>query len=143
MIHSNTWNNLTVCKRISFSSFKNICQNVLTNHIYIYIYIYREYLALNNLEWLICHKTKPNSIITFENSVCRTISMKWSPLLINSILIEGIQCPDFTIAHRIHLSVAICKQFKKWSLKLYWILTKILSWIRYYKYLLVNQNLTT
>ena len=24
------------------------------------IYMYRQYSALNNLQWLICHKTKPN-----------------------------------------------------------------------------------
>ena len=28
--------------------------------VYIYIYIYEEDLALNNLQWLICHKTQPN-----------------------------------------------------------------------------------
>ena len=27
------------------------------------IYMYKEYLALNNLQWLICHKTQPNQII--------------------------------------------------------------------------------
>ena len=27
-----------------------------TNH----IYMYKEDLALNNLQWLICHKTQPN-----------------------------------------------------------------------------------
>ena len=26
------------------------------------IYTYKEDLALNNLQWLICHKTKPNQI---------------------------------------------------------------------------------
>ena len=33
------------------------------NHIYL-IYMYKEDLALNNLQWLICHKTqtKPNHI---------------------------------------------------------------------------------
>ena len=29
------------------------------NLIYL-IYMYKEYLAVNNLQWLICHKTKPN-----------------------------------------------------------------------------------
>ena len=29
-------------------------------HIYL---IYKEDLALNNLQWLICHKTQPNQII--------------------------------------------------------------------------------
>ena len=32
-------------------------------YIYIYIYMYKEDLALNNLQWLICHKNKPNQII--------------------------------------------------------------------------------
>ena len=32
------------------------------NHIYL-IYMYKEDLALNNQQWLICHKTKPNRII--------------------------------------------------------------------------------
>ena len=27
------------------------------------IYIYKEDLVLNNLQWLICHKTKPNQIL--------------------------------------------------------------------------------
>ena len=32
------------------------------SHIYL-IYIYKEDLALNNLQWLICHEIKPNQII--------------------------------------------------------------------------------
>ena len=32
------------------------------NHIYL-VYMYKEDLALNNLQWLICHKTQPNQII--------------------------------------------------------------------------------
>ena len=32
------------------------------NHIYL-IYVYIEDLALNNLQWLICHQTQPNQII--------------------------------------------------------------------------------
>ena len=43
MIHSNTWKHLTV----------------FTNHIYS-IYMYKIDLALNNLQWLIFYKTKPN-----------------------------------------------------------------------------------
>ena len=33
-----------------------------SNHIYL-IYMYKEDLALNNLQWLICQKTQPNQII--------------------------------------------------------------------------------
>ena len=31
------------------------------NHIYL-IYMYKEDLAFNNLQWLICHKIKPNQL---------------------------------------------------------------------------------
>ena len=41
---------------MSSGPFKNINENEFTNHIYL-IYMYKEDLALNNLEWLICHKT--------------------------------------------------------------------------------------
>ena len=34
-----------------------ICHKTQPNQI---IYMYKEDLALNNLQWLICHKTKPN-----------------------------------------------------------------------------------
>ena len=37
-------------------------QNVLTNLIYL-IYVYKEYLASINLQWLIGHKTQPKQVI--------------------------------------------------------------------------------
>ena len=41
-----------------------ICHKTQPNQIkYILIYMYKEDLALNNLQWLICHKTQPNQII--------------------------------------------------------------------------------
>ena len=36
------------------------------NHIYL-IYMYKEDLALDNLQWLICHKTKRNETFFFEH----------------------------------------------------------------------------
>ena len=36
-----------------------ICNKTKPNHIY-FIYMYKKDLALNNLQWLICHKTQPN-----------------------------------------------------------------------------------
>ena len=42
VIHSNTWNHLTVCKIMSLVSFKNVINKMFTNHIYsIYICIKR------------------------------------------------------------------------------------------------------
>ena len=46
---------------MNLGSFKNLINNVFTNHIYS-IFMNKEDLALNNLQWLICHKTKPNNI---------------------------------------------------------------------------------
>ena len=34
------------------------------------IYKYKENLALNNLQWLICHKIQPKKINTTHYSVC-------------------------------------------------------------------------
>ena len=60
LLHSNTWNHLTVCqKKWAQVCLKCYQQNVFTNHMYL-IYMYKEDLALNNLWWLICHKTKPS-----------------------------------------------------------------------------------
>ena len=63
LLYSNTWSYLTVCEKISPGSFKKCyLQNVFINPIYS-IYVYKEDLALNNLHWLICHKTQPNQIL--------------------------------------------------------------------------------
>ena len=45
---------------MSLGLFKNV--NMFINHIYL-IFMYKEDLALNNLQWLICHKTQPNQIM--------------------------------------------------------------------------------
>ena len=37
-------------------------QNEFTNHIYL-IYVSKQYLVLNNQQWLICHKVKSNYYI--------------------------------------------------------------------------------
>ena len=44
-----------------------ICHKSQPNQIYIYsIYMYKEDLALNNLQCLICHKSQPNQIIYIQ-----------------------------------------------------------------------------
>ena len=41
-----------------------ICHKTQTKPNHIYLlYMYKEDLALNNLQWLICHKTQPNQIL--------------------------------------------------------------------------------
>ena len=50
---------------------------MFTNYIYL-IYMYKPDLALNNLQWLICHKTKPNqTILKWQHFV--VILCKWRP----------------------------------------------------------------
>ena len=62
MLDRNTWDHLTVRKKESSGSFKNV-MNKMSLQIKYLIYMYKEDLALNKLQWLICHKTQPNQII--------------------------------------------------------------------------------
>ena len=41
------------------SPFKNVINKMCLQIIYS-MYMYKEGLALNNVQWLICHKTQPN-----------------------------------------------------------------------------------
>ena len=45
--------------KMSSSSFKNVIYKMCLEIIYL-IFMNKKDLALNNLYWLICHKTKPN-----------------------------------------------------------------------------------
>ena len=40
LLHSNTWNNLTVCKKISLGSLKNVTKKICLQIIYL-IYVYK------------------------------------------------------------------------------------------------------
>ena len=44
---------------MSHGSFKYVTYKMCLEIIYL-IYMYKKDLALNDLQWLICHKTKPN-----------------------------------------------------------------------------------
>ena len=57
LLYRNTWNHLTVGQKVSSGSFKNVI-NKMYLWILCWIYMYKEDLALNNLQRLICHKTK-------------------------------------------------------------------------------------
>ena len=61
LLHFNTLNHLTVCKK---KKRAQVCLRMLSTKCvyksYVYlIYMYKENLSLNNLQWLICHKTQP------------------------------------------------------------------------------------
>ena len=47
---------------MSSGLFKTVINKICLQIIYL-IYMYKEDLTFNNLQWLICHKTKPNSTI--------------------------------------------------------------------------------
>ena len=69
MFDRNTWNHLTVCKK-QWAQIKNVTCKLFIYKSYILIYIYKQDLALNNLQGLICHQTKQNQIKFFaQNSV--------------------------------------------------------------------------
>ena len=42
-----------------------VCHKTKHNQIIYLIYMHKEALALNNLQWLICHKTEQNQIMYF------------------------------------------------------------------------------
>ena len=51
---------------MSLGSFKNVIYKMCLEIIYL-IYTYKKHLALNNQQWLICYKTKPNQMF-----ICNT-----------------------------------------------------------------------
>ena len=47
---------------MSLGSYKNVIYKMCLEIIYL-IYMYKKDLELNNLQWFIYHKTKPNQIL--------------------------------------------------------------------------------
>ena len=60
VIHSNTWNHLNMCQKKNRVQAR--LQMLSTKCVYKSYIFDKQYLSLNNLRWLICHKnsTKPN-----------------------------------------------------------------------------------
>ena len=46
-----------------------ICHKTKPNQILYLMYMCKNDLALNNLQWLVCHKTKPNQIL-YTQYIC-------------------------------------------------------------------------
>ena len=56
---------ISLCaKKMSSGLFINVTNKMFTNHL---ICMYKEDLALNNRQWLICHKTQPNQTTQTTN----------------------------------------------------------------------------
>ena len=49
-------------KKMSSGSSKNVIDKMCLEIVYL-IYMYKKGLTLNDLQWLICHKTQPNQIL--------------------------------------------------------------------------------
>ena len=64
-------------KKTAFSdSFKNVINKMCLQIIYTQ-YMYKQIWAINNLQWLICHKTQSNQIINiFDKYVQRGFGIK-------------------------------------------------------------------
>ena len=60
LLHSNTWNHLTVCQKKKWAQARlKVLSRKCFYKSYI-IYMYKQDLALINLKVLICHKTQTN-----------------------------------------------------------------------------------
>ena len=91
MLDRNIWNYSNVCKQISFGLFKKLSTNYLfTNHMH-FIYRYKQDLAWNNLQGLICHKTQSTNKDINELWLEHSFSSKLIPLVFNTLIPVSFQ----------------------------------------------------
>ena len=63
-------------RKWNYSYLMEILETIkFTKHMYL-IYVYKEGLALNNLQWLICHKPNQNKSYIFHIYVSRGFGIK-------------------------------------------------------------------
>ena len=69
VLDSNTWNHLNVCAQMSSGFFRKMLptNNSLKNH------MYKPDLALNNPQWLICHKTQLTNIFIYHDTCSKEL----------------------------------------------------------------------
>ena len=89
MLLCNTWNHLTVCKKIALVCLKCYLRTIHFQIIYIYIYIYTKNLTLNNPEGLVCHKTQ------------LTYTFIWVKIHAEKVALFCLKC----YLHTIHLQI--------------------------------------
>ena len=65
-------------KKASSGLFKNVINKICLGIIYL-IYMYKEDLALNDLQWMMCHKTKSKQTKLYISNtyVWRGFGIKW------------------------------------------------------------------
>ena len=80
---------------MSSGSFKNVNNKMCLEIIHL-IYVYKKDLSLNNLQWLICHKTQPNQIIyiwtlpTFISKIFNGLQKKWAQARLKMLTIKCV-----------------------------------------------------
>ena len=82
---------------MSLGTFINVIDKMLTNPTYL-IRIYEQKLALNNLQWLICHKL-PIPTIFIQAFKRSSVSMNqiWTVVVTPSLLIVECCCTSCTV----------------------------------------------
>ena len=103
-IHGTIWPWLilkSIVRNRTVSSFNCVyLQNVFTNHIfYIYVKIYN--LALNNQQWLICHKAKTNQTnsLTFRYEINALTCFNGNKSIQNTKFYFFLKCQKCKIQH--------------------------------------------
>ena len=124
-----SYNYLTLCKKMSSGLFKNVIYKLLIYKSYIYIYIERERerenLALNNLQWLICHKIQPknNKSTTLH---CSVLSITFVGSCYLSLLLNSISnFININMCNKKYLK-QIYKQNSIFLIAILWFITKII-----------------
>ena len=82
---------------------------MFTNHIYL-IYMYKQDLALNNLQWMICYKTKSNQTAT-PTTCLRSSSLVQD--LIDTLSLRTIKQPSLHFRHNVKFSQILDVLFAK------------------------------
>ena len=82
LLYSNTWNNSTAQKRAQVCLRMLAAKCTYKSYIYL-IYMYKHGLALNSLQWFICHKTKPNATIREYQASLASHSPVWFIIFMN------------------------------------------------------------
>ena len=97
---------------MSSGTFKNVIYK-LGNQITYVICLHKEDLALNNLQWLICHKTKSTRKISSQNNFswwCSKVKTNW----VLSVSVCIYMCVCVRVCMCVHLCMCMCMSEYLW-----------------------------
>ena len=81
LLHSNTWNHSTLWKRTQVRLRMLSKKCVYKSYIYMCVCVYKQHLSLNNLQWLIYHKTSPDQTVLQPLRRCKGMADSWWKIL--------------------------------------------------------------